>query len=176
VLPPRSRSGAPQRAGPARRPITARFLQHARRRCSTKRDATRTTCGTSSDEDLRAEDPEAAITGRGLEGLRDFRTKSSSVCGAGSPRRTVLRSLSTKLRSIRPGYRGAFLHGGATPEEMILRVALLTKRHASRADGRSVDRRAAARRCRCCAPTTACSAHDLATVISSCWTGSRSSC
>ncbi|MGH7754051.1 MAG: PglZ domain-containing protein, partial [Gemmatimonadales bacterium] len=34
----------------------------------------------------------------------------------------------TKLREYQARYRGAFLHGGATPEEMILPVALLTPR------------------------------------------------
>jgi len=34
----------------------------------------------------------------------------------------------TKLREYQARYRGAFLHGGVTPEEMILPVALLTPR------------------------------------------------
>jgi CheY-like chemotaxis protein len=36
----------------------------------------------------------------------------------------------TKLREYQARYRGAFLHGGATPEEMILPIALLTPRGA----------------------------------------------
>jgi hypothetical protein len=34
----------------------------------------------------------------------------------------------TKLREYQTRYRGSFLHGGATPEEMILPIALLTPR------------------------------------------------
>jgi hypothetical protein len=34
----------------------------------------------------------------------------------------------TKLREYQTRYRGAFLHGGVTPEEMIVPVALLTPR------------------------------------------------
>jgi CheY-like chemotaxis protein len=36
----------------------------------------------------------------------------------------------TKLREYQARYRGAFLHGGVTPEEMILPIALLTPRKA----------------------------------------------
>jgi hypothetical protein len=34
----------------------------------------------------------------------------------------------TKLREYQTRYRGSFLHGGVTPEEVILPVALLTPR------------------------------------------------
>jgi len=34
----------------------------------------------------------------------------------------------TKLREYQQRYRGAFLHGGATPEEVILPIALLMPR------------------------------------------------
>ena len=34
----------------------------------------------------------------------------------------------TKLREYQARYRGSFLHGGASPEEMILPVATLTPR------------------------------------------------
>jgi hypothetical protein len=34
----------------------------------------------------------------------------------------------TKLRQYQARYRGSFLHGGVSPEEMILPVALLTPR------------------------------------------------
>jgi hypothetical protein len=34
----------------------------------------------------------------------------------------------TKLREYQARYRGAFLHGGASPDEMILPVALLVPR------------------------------------------------
>jgi DNA-binding response OmpR family regulator len=37
----------------------------------------------------------------------------------------------TKLREYQARYRGSFLHGGVTPEEMVLPVALLTPRGAS---------------------------------------------
>lgn len=36
----------------------------------------------------------------------------------------------TKLREYQARYRGAFLHGGVSPEEVVLPVALLTPRHA----------------------------------------------
>ena len=35
----------------------------------------------------------------------------------------------TKLREYQARYRGAFLHGGVSPEEVILPIALLTPRH-----------------------------------------------
>ena len=38
----------------------------------------------------------------------------------------------TKLREYQARYRGSFLHGGVTPEELILPVALLTPRGARR--------------------------------------------
>jgi hypothetical protein len=34
----------------------------------------------------------------------------------------------TKLREYQGRYRGAFLHGGVTPEEVILPIALLSPR------------------------------------------------
>ena len=36
----------------------------------------------------------------------------------------------TKLREYQARYRGAFLHGGVTPEEIILPIALLSPRKA----------------------------------------------
>lgn len=77
-------------------------------------------------EDLRAEDPGAAVM------IEDARTY-------GLPRRALgVRALfavgdrffvyPTKLREYQSRYRGAFLHGGISPEEMILPVALLTSR------------------------------------------------
>src|SRR5256884_4018926 len=41
----------------------------------------------------------------------------------------------TKLREYQARYRGSFLHGGVTPEEMILPVALLTPRGRRRGAG-----------------------------------------
>jgi hypothetical protein len=35
----------------------------------------------------------------------------------------------TKLREYQARYRGAFLHGGVSPEEVILPIALLSPRH-----------------------------------------------
>jgi len=77
-------------------------------------------------EDLRAEDPQAAIVADDLEAL-------------GLPKRGLgVRALfatgdrffvyPTKLREYQQRYRGAFLHGGVSPEEVILPVALLLPR------------------------------------------------
>ena len=77
-------------------------------------------------EDLRAEDTQAAIVATDLEQF-------------GLPKRGLgVRALfatgdrffvyPTKLREYQARYRGAFLHGGVSPEEMILPVALLTPR------------------------------------------------
>src|SRR5439155_450910 len=41
----------------------------------------------------------------------------------------------TKLREYQARYRGSFLHGGVTPEEVILPVALLTPRSRARGSG-----------------------------------------
>jgi hypothetical protein len=41
----------------------------------------------------------------------------------------------TKLREYQARYRGSFLHGGVTPEEVILPVALLTPRGRGRGAG-----------------------------------------
>jgi hypothetical protein len=76
--------------------------------------------------DLRAEDRRCA-----------FSVKDERVCA--SPRgrrppttwsrwRTSSSSIPTKLRQYQARYRGSFLHGGISPEEMILPVALLTPR------------------------------------------------
>jgi hypothetical protein len=77
-------------------------------------------------EDLRTEEPGAAIS------VDDPTTY-------GLPRRSLgVRCLfaledrffvyPTRLREYQARYRGAFLHGGVSPEEMILPVALLTPR------------------------------------------------
>ncbi len=77
-------------------------------------------------EDLRAEDPGAAI---GVEDLKAFGLPGMALgvrlLIATSDRFFVY---PTKLREYQARYRGSFLHGGATPEEMILPVALLTPR------------------------------------------------
>ena len=79
-------------------------------------------------EDLRAEDPEAAIMVEDLKayGLPDKGLGVRLLLATGD-RFFVY---PTKLREYQARYRGAFLHGGATPEEMILPVALLTPRRA----------------------------------------------
>src|SRR2546421_2152739 len=77
-------------------------------------------------EDLRAEDPEAAIA------VQDLKTWGLPAMGLGV--RLLLATTDrffvypTKLREYQARYRGSFLHGGVTPEEMILPVVLLTPR------------------------------------------------
>ncbi|MEX0691615.1 MAG: response regulator [Gemmatimonadales bacterium] len=77
-------------------------------------------------EDLRAEDPEAAIL------VDDF-----AAWGLPTQRLGVRMLLATedrffvyptKLREYQGRYRGAFMHGGVSPEEMVLPVALLMPR------------------------------------------------
>jgi len=77
-------------------------------------------------EDLRAEHPEAAIT---VEDLKAFGLPGMSL-GVRLLLATTDRFFvyPTKLREYQARYRGSFLHGGVTPEEMILPVALLTPR------------------------------------------------
>ena len=84
-------------------------------------------------EDLRAEDPQAAISVEDLKawglparGLGVRLLLATSDCFFVYP---------TKLREYQARYRGSFLHGGVTPEEVILPVALLTPRRAVRAGG-----------------------------------------
>src|SRR5207248_1737927 len=77
-------------------------------------------------EDLKSEDPGAAIL---VEDLKGF-----GLPGMGLGVRLLLATSDrffvypTKLREYQARYRGSFLHGGVTPEEMILPVALLTPR------------------------------------------------
>src|SRR5438105_230567 len=81
-------------------------------------------------EDLKSEDPEAAIL---VEDLKGF-----GLPGMGLGVRLLLATADrffvypTKLREYQARYRGSFLHGGVTPEEVILPVALLTPRRAGR--------------------------------------------
>src|SRR6266853_1438856 len=78
-------------------------------------------------EDLRAEDPEAAIM------VEDLKSYGLPAKGLGV--RLLLATgdrffvYPTKLREYQARYRGAFLHGGVSPEEVILPIALLTPRH-----------------------------------------------
>jgi CheY-like chemotaxis protein len=77
-------------------------------------------------EDLRAERPEQALLFANPDDLR--------LPHRGQPRNTLLAVgdaffvYPTKLREYQGRYRGSFLHGGVTPEECILPVALLTPR------------------------------------------------
>ncbi|HEY6783780.1 MAG TPA: bifunctional response regulator/alkaline phosphatase family protein [Gemmatimonadales bacterium] len=77
-------------------------------------------------EDLRAEDPEAAVI---VEDLKSYGLPSMGLgvrmALAAGDRFFVY---PTKLREYQARYRGSFLHGGVSPEEMILPVALLTPR------------------------------------------------
>ena len=82
-------------------------------------------------EDLRAEDPEAAIAVDDLKawGLPPHGLGVRLLLAAGD-RFFVY---PTKLREYQARYRGSFLHGGVSPEEVILPVALLTPRRAKQA-------------------------------------------
>lgn len=77
-------------------------------------------------EDLRAEDPETAIQ------VTDLPEWGLPRMGLGV--RLLLATgdhffvYPTKLRQYQARYRGSFLHGGVTPEEMIVPVVLLTPR------------------------------------------------
>jgi hypothetical protein len=77
-------------------------------------------------EDLRSEEREAAIV------VDDLKTFGLPALGLGV--RLLLATSDrffvypTKLREYQARYRGSFLHGGVTPEEVILPVALLTPR------------------------------------------------
>jgi hypothetical protein len=77
-------------------------------------------------EDLRAEKRDAAIL------VEDLPAWGLPPMGLGV--RLLLATggsffvYPTKLREYQARYRGSFLHGGVTPEEMIVPVALLTPR------------------------------------------------
>ena len=77
-------------------------------------------------EDLKPQDPEAAVM---VEDLASFglppRTPSTRLLLATGDRFFVY---PTKLREYQARYRGAFLHGGVSPEEVVLPIALLTPR------------------------------------------------
>jgi CheY-like chemotaxis protein len=77
-------------------------------------------------EDLRAEDRSTAIMVDNLPawGLPKMRLGVRLLMAAGDH----FFVYPTKLREYQARYRGSFLHGGVTPEEMILPVALLTPR------------------------------------------------
>ncbi len=77
-------------------------------------------------EDLRVQDRDAAVV------VDDLAAWGLPPRGPGT--RMLLASgdrffvYPTKLREYQARYRGAFLHGGVTPEEMVLPIALLTAR------------------------------------------------
>ena len=77
-------------------------------------------------EDLRAERPEYALSFGNADDLKLPRR------GAGANTLLAVGDTffvyPTKLREYQTRYRGSFLHGGVTPEECILPVALLTPR------------------------------------------------
>ncbi len=77
-------------------------------------------------EDLRIEDPDAAVVVDDLKawGLPP-RTPTTRLLLATDDRFFVY---PTKLREYQARYRGAFLHGGVAPEEVVLPIALLTPR------------------------------------------------
>jgi hypothetical protein len=76
--------------------------------------------------DLRAQDPELAFSTSDERVLRfpPGRRGTNYLLA----RDDVFFVYPTKLRQYQARYRGSFLHGGISPEEMILPVALLTPR------------------------------------------------
>ena len=79
-------------------------------------------------EDLRPENSDAALVVTDLEryGLPPQSMKTRLLLATGD-RFFVY---PTKLREYQARYRGAFLHGGVSPEEVVLPIALLTPRRA----------------------------------------------
>lgn len=77
-------------------------------------------------EDLRAEDPSLVFAVNDESVLRFPKGKSSTNYVLGLEDTFFV--YPTKLRQYQARYRGSFLHGGISPEEMILPVALLTPR------------------------------------------------
>ncbi|HEX5437932.1 MAG TPA: response regulator [Gemmatimonadaceae bacterium] len=77
-------------------------------------------------EDLRAERPEQALLFPDADALRLPRRGlgANTLLAVGDS----FFVYPTKLREYQTRYRGSFLHGGVTPEEVILPVALLTPR------------------------------------------------
>jgi hypothetical protein len=77
-------------------------------------------------EELRVEDPSAALAIDDFKawGLPD-RPANVRLLLATGDRFFVY---PTKLREYQARYRGSFLHGGVSPEEVVLPVALLTPR------------------------------------------------
>ena len=120
------RGGAARRCRCCSRPTTARSTATRRPRSSPSGTRPRT-CATSS----------ATTSGPRTPTPRWWWTTCRPT---GSPRATPGTRLllatgdrffvyPTKLREYQARYRGAFLHGGVSPEEVILPIALLTPRH-----------------------------------------------
>ncbi|HET8650367.1 MAG TPA: response regulator [Gemmatimonadales bacterium] len=79
-------------------------------------------------EDLRAQEPDAAMVVDDLESVGlPARSPGTRLLLATGDRFFVY---PTKLREYQARYRGAFLHGGVSPEEVVLPIALLTPRNA----------------------------------------------
>jgi hypothetical protein len=75
-------------------------------------------------EDLRAERPEQALLFTNPDDLRlPHRGPGNNTLMAAGDTFFVY---PTKLREYQSRYRGSFLHGGVSPEECILPIALLT--------------------------------------------------
>ncbi|MFQ5704799.1 MAG: PglZ domain-containing protein, partial [Gemmatimonadales bacterium] len=93
-----------------------------------KRDAT-TNLRYKFGEDLRADDPSKGILVTDLPswGLPDHGLGVRALMATGD----CFFVYPTKLREYQARYRGSFMHGGVTPEEMILPIALLTPRRLS---------------------------------------------
>jgi CheY-like chemotaxis protein len=77
-------------------------------------------------DDLRAEDPQLVFASRNERALRLPRGRAATNYVLGLE--DVFFVYPTKLRQYQARYRGSFLHGGVSPEEMILPVALLMPR------------------------------------------------
>lgn len=90
-----------------------------------KRDATQNLRYKFGD-DLRAEDPGLVFSVNDERVLRFPKGKSNTNYVLGLEDTFFV--YPTKLRQYQARYRGSFLHGGISPEEMILPVALLTPR------------------------------------------------
>ena len=116
----------------ARRRITVLLTSdHGSIHCQTpatvfaKRDAT-ANLRYKFGEDVRAERPEQALLFPNADDLRlPHRSLGTRTLLAAGDSFFVY---PTKLREYQGRYRGSFLHGGVTPEEVILPVALLTPR------------------------------------------------
>ena len=81
-------------------------------------------------QDLRAEDPEGVLALRDPKALRF--PKGTLATNYLLALEDYFFVYPTKLREYQARYRGSFLHGGVSPEEMILPIATLTPRGSAR--------------------------------------------